>query len=108
MMQWPPSGGDYSPGQKFLLDKVKKLNAIRSAHSALRRGVFTSLGATLDTLSYKMVDGNDVVYVVMNRSDVQQSTGGLPSGALKDLLGGGTANGPSVTLNPRSSMVLVP
>jgi glycosidase len=105
MMQWT----GYSSGQTLLLERVQKLTAIRAAHPALRRGKWTSLGGTtVDTLGYKMVDGSDVVYVAVNRSDAAQPVGGLPSGNLKDLLGGGTVSGPTVTVPPRASMVLVP
>jgi glycosidase len=103
MMQW--SG--YSPGQSLLFEKVKKLNAIRAAHPALRRGKRTTSGVTADTLAYKMTSDTDVVYVVINRSDAPQQVNNLPGGALDDLLGGASVTGPVVAVPPRSSMVLL-
>jgi len=104
MMQWTGLSG----GQTKLLDHVKKLTAIRDAHAALRRGTRTTLGSSNDTIAYKMQYNADVVYVVINRADSAQSVGNLPSGSLKDELGGGSVTGPSVSVPARSSMVLVP
>ena len=102
-MQW--SG--YSAGQNLLLDRLKKLTKIRADHKALRQGTRTVLGVTNDTLAYKMAGAGDTVYVVINRGDTQQSVGGLPSGAMTDLMTNAAVNGPSVNVPARSSMVLV-
>ena len=53
MMQWT----GYSAAQTALLAKVKKLGAIRAAHTALRRGDRTTLSYGDDTWVYQMVDG---------------------------------------------------
>ena len=103
MMQW--SG--YSNGQKQLLAHVKKLGAIRAAHSALRRGKRTSLGAANDTMAYKLVDGADTVYVLVNRGDGQASVGGLPAGSYSELLTGTDRSGASFDVPARSSFILV-
>lgn len=58
-------------------------------------------------MAYSMSSGGDVIYVALNRSDVANSAGGLPGGALKDLISGQSVQGPTVTLPPRGSMVLV-
>jgi glycosidase len=102
MMQW--SG--YNAGQSLVLDHLKKLGAIRAAHPALRHGTRASVSSTNDTLVYKMSEGTDVVYVAVNRGDGAQSASGLPSGALKDLLGGSTVSGPTVNLPARTAMIL--
>ena len=77
-MQW--SG--YSQGQQLVHDRLKKLTKIRADHKALSRGGRTTIGVTTDTLAYKMSDGTDTVFVVVNRGDSQQSVGGLPGGAM--------------------------
>lgn len=102
-MQW--SG--YSAGQNFLLGHLKKLGAVRAAHPALRRGSRQTIGVTDDTLAYKMTSAEETVYVAVNRGDSQQSIGGLPSGAMTNLLTGGAVNGPSVNVPARSAMILV-
>lgn len=104
MMQW----SNYSTGQQGLLAKLKTLASVRAAHASLRRGKRMSLGATNDTIAYQMTYQNDVVTVVVNRSDSPQQVGNLPSGALKDLLGGGMVSGPTVSVPARSAMILVP
>lgn len=103
MMQW--SG--YSPGQMLVQARLKKLGAIRAAHPALRKGTRTSVSSDDDTLVYRMSLGQDVVHVAVNRSDSPKSVSGLPAGALKDELGGGSVNGPSIMLPARSSVILV-
>ena len=101
-MQW--SG--YSAGQQLVLDRVKKLTAIRAAHEATRRGTRSTLSVTDDTMAYSMSGGGDTVYVVLNRSDAAQSVGGLPAGSLSDELGGGMVQGPTVMVPARGAMVL--
>ena len=101
-MQW--SG--YSAGQLLLLERVKKLTAIRAAHEATRRGVRKTLSVTDDTMAYSMSAGGDTIYVALNRSDVAQSVGGLPGGSLTDELGGGAVQGPTVMVPARGALVL--
>jgi glycosidase len=99
--------GGYNAGQKLLLDRTKKLGAIRKAHTALRRGARTTLSVADDTWGYEMTDGTDTVYVLLNRSDFAKTVSGLPSGMLKDELLGDTVTGPSVSVPPRSARILV-
>jgi glycosidase len=103
MMQW--SG--YSAGQQLLLAHVKKLGAIRAAHPALRRGNRSTLSVGNDTYAYEMDLNGDTIFVAVNRGDGQASIGGLPGGAMTDLLTGADVSGPSVGVPPRSSMILV-
>jgi glycosidase len=103
-MQW--SG--YTAGQQLLLDKVKKLTAARANHEALWKGSRQTLSISNDTWAYKMSSGSDVVYVAVNRGDSAQNVGGLPGGSLKDLVGGGTVSGSSISVPARTAMVLVP
>jgi len=102
-MQW--SG--YSAGQTLLRTHFEKLGQIRKDHVALRRGNRTGLWASADTMAYKMVHPMETVYVAINRGDSQGQVGGLPSGAMTNLLNGQTVNGPTVNLPARSSMILV-
>lgn len=104
LMQW--SG--YSAGQKQLLAHVKKLGKIRADHPALRRGARRTLGATSHTLAYEMTSAEETLYVVVNRGDTPRSVGGLPGGALTNLLTGSSVGGPSVKVPARSAMILVP
>ncbi len=102
-MQW--SG--YSQGQQLVHDRLKKLTKIRADHKALSRGGRTTIGVTTDTLAYKMSDGTDTVFVVVNRGDSQQSVGGLPGGAMTELMTNGAVSGPTVTVPARSTLILV-
>ncbi|HRI48959.1 MAG TPA: alpha-amylase family glycosyl hydrolase [Pseudomonadota bacterium] len=104
-MDWNSAG--YNAGQRFLLERHKKLGAARKAHSALRRGTRTTLSLSDDTWAYKMVDGADTVYVVLNRSDSAKAVGGLPTGSFTDQLTGDMLSGPSVMVPPRGARVLV-
>jgi len=104
MMPW--SG--YSAAQTTLLAKVKKLGAIRAAHTALRRGDRTTLSYGDDTWVYSMVDGTDKVYVAINRSDATVSVSGLPSATLTDQMTGETLTGPTVSVPARSARVMTP
>ena len=103
-MQW--SG--LSQGQTMLYGTIKKLTALRKAHKALWYGTRTTLSLTTDTWAYQMNAGTDNVYVAINRSDTQQQVTGLPSGALTDQLSGSSVTGPSISIPPRTSMVLTP
>lgn len=105
-MDWNSAG--YSAGQKLLLDRHKKLGKLRKDHAALRRGTRTTVSITDDTWAYKMVDGADTVYVVVNRSDAAKSVSGLPGGALKDELTGEMLTGPTISVPARSVRALVP
>jgi len=100
--------GGYAPGQAALLAKVKKLGALRAAHTSLRRGDRTTLSYDNDTWVYAMVDGTDRVYVAINRSDAAKTVTGLPAGALTDQLTGEALSGPSLTVPARSARVLTP
>lgn len=105
-MQWE----GYSEGQGFLREHLAKLGAIRAAHPALRRGSRSTLSAGADTLAYRMSGEGDEVIVAVNRSDAAQTVGGLPGGSLTDLLSGAavlTDGGSSVSVPPRSAMILV-
>lgn len=104
MMQW--SG--YSEGQELVLSHLKRLTQIRKDHAALRRGARQTLSVNADTYAYRMTQNADTVIVVVNRSDSQQAVGGLPAGALTDLLNGGTVSGPTVTVPARSARILTP
>lgn len=105
-MNW--SVPSYTMGQQLLLNRHIKLAAIRKAHPALRRGLRTTLSVTDDTWAFKMVDGTDVVYVLLNRSDSSKTLTGLPSASLKDELLGDGVVGPDIAVPARSARMLVP
>ncbi|MCA9689775.1 MAG: hypothetical protein KC636_09205, partial [Myxococcales bacterium] len=102
-MQWD----GYSAGQLYLREQVEKLTAIRAAHSATRRGARQSISANNDTMAYRMSDGDDEVFVVINRGDGAATVGGLPAGALVDELSGEQLSGPDVMVPARGARVLV-
>ncbi len=103
-MQW--SG--YSAAQSLLLTRVKKLTAARAAHEALWKGARTTLSITTDTWGYRMTSGADTVYVAVNRGDATQNVSGFPSASLTDFVSGSTVSGPTISVAPRTAMVLVP
>jgi hypothetical protein len=87
---------------------MKKLGASRAAHKALRRGDRTTLSSSDDTWAFKMADGTETVYVVVNRSDGAKTVGGLPAGMLRDELSTDMVAGPNVTVPARGARILVP
>ncbi len=103
-MQW--SG--YSDGQELLRDHISALAAIRAEHVALRHGSRETLSVGADTMAYRMQEGSDSVFVVLNRSDGSATAGGLPSGSYVDLLDSSSHSGPEISVPARSSRVLVP
>jgi glycosidase len=103
-MQW--SG--YSAGQQLLLDRMKKLGAIRAAHPALRRGTRTTLSTGTDTWVYSMTAGTDAVYVAVNRGDLPQTVSGLPSTMLTDQMTGDVFTAASLSVPARSVRILTP
>jgi glycosidase len=101
-MQW--SG--YSDNQLFLRGQIEALGKIRKAHPALWRGTRTTASVTQDTYGYVMTDGADVVSIALNRGDTTAAVAGMPAKG-HDLLTDKDVDGPSVTLPPRTAMVLV-
>lgn len=101
-MQW--SG--YSDNQLFLRGQLEALGQIRKAHPALWRGTRTTASVTQDTYGYVMSDGADVVSIALNRGDTTAAVAGMPAKG-HDLLTDKDVDGPSVTLPPRTAMVLV-
>jgi len=102
-MQW--SG--LSTNQTFLRDRVKKLGEIRGKHPALRRGTRATTQADADVWAYVRQTSGDTVYVAINRSDGPKNVGGLPAGALDELVTGSPATGPQVTIPPRQTRIYV-
>ncbi len=102
-MQWT----GYNTHQTNLRDHVTALTQIRADHSALRRGSRTTLSVSNDTIAYKMKDGSDEVFVLVNRGDNSATVGGLPSGNYTDLLTTNTHSGPNISVSARSSRVLI-
>jgi glycosidase len=105
LMPWDDSS--LLPAQLALRDRVSALAHARAGHPVLGRGRRESLSSDQDTWVYRMTgcgDGNDVV-VAVNRADSDRTVS-VPAGSWTDLLDGGTVSGGSVTLSPRSFLVL--
>jgi glycosidase len=96
-----------SANEKALHDRVALLASIRAAHSALRNGSYSSLGSTADTLAYKVTNSSESVIVLVNRLDISASVGGIPSGSYTDAITGTSVSGSSVSVLPRSAMILI-
>lgn len=101
-MQWD----GYSAGQQALYDHLKLLIAIRRDHPATRRGTRTTISADADTMVYSVEYGGDALWVAVNRGDTARDVDDLPSESLVDLLTGDALDGPSLTVSPRSALVL--
>jgi glycosidase len=101
-MQWDGLTGD----QSWLRGELQALTHIRREHSALRRGVRTTLHAEGDVYVYRMMDRSEVVWVALNRGDSPRPAVGLPDGSFRDLRSGDTVD-PGVELAPRSYRILV-
>ncbi len=101
-MQWSA----YSADQLWLRERVEALGQLRARHPALRRGTRTSLSATDDTYLYSMSDGEETLYVAINRGDAEQTVSGLPARTLEDVYHQQQLTGPAVVLPPRSARVL--
>jgi glycosidase len=100
-MQW----SNLSSDQTWLKSHVAKLGKIRASHPALRRGKRKQHWVANDVYAYSMTEGNDKIIVVLNRSDAQKSIF-LPGTSYTDLLTGNKVSAKSVTIPPRSSLVL--
>ena len=101
-MQWQ----GLSEHQQMLRAHIAKLGSIRRDHPALWRGYRKTLSVTDDTMSYSLSSDEQTVYVALNRGDQVAAVAGMPSKG-RDLLSGATVVGPQLTLQPRSSMVVV-
>ncbi len=100
-MQWSGT----TTNQDWLRDRLTKLNQIRAAHPALRRGTRTALGTGSNVMTYKMTSAGDTVYVSINRGDAAQPATGLPAGRYRDLVSGTSVTAP-LDVAPRTGMVL--
>jgi glycosidase len=105
-MKWPELGDKLSEHQLALQTLIKKLGAIRRDHPALWRGNRTKLSVTDDTYSYAMSDGQEIVYVALNRGDTTGAVGGMPVKG-RDLVTGATLAGPQINLPPRSARIVI-
>jgi glycosidase len=102
-MQWD----GLMPSQLFLKERLAKLGKIRREHPSLRRGGRQTLGSSADTWVYARETEGDKVIVAINRSDTPRAATGLPTGTYEDLLTGETVSGPTPSLAPRQTRILV-
>ena len=95
--------------QTALQALVTRLTQIREAQISLRRGVRQTVTTGVDTYAYKMTGCgiDEDVYVILNRSDSQQSVVGIPNGSYTEEISQTplTVSG-SVTLPARSLLIL--
>jgi hypothetical protein len=73
----------------------------------LWRGTRSTVFVSDDVYAYKMTDGPDAIWVAINRSDTAQNAENLPDEAT-DLLTDETFTGPTLSLPPRSALILKP
>ena len=108
MMPW--SDAELNAHQIALRERVRGLARLRAQNRALSRGRRTTLSSSRDTWVYTMGgcgSSTPDVTVAINRADSANSVD-IPAGSYTDLLGGGTVSGGSVSLGPRSFLVLGP
>ncbi len=104
----PWDDGSLSAAQIALRDTVAELAQIRADHVSLSRGRRITRSSTQDTWVYSMVGCGDAsadVTVAINRADSARTVD-IPAGAYTDLRTGGTVNGGSTSLPPRSFLLL--
>ena len=105
MMPWDDAS--LNPNQLALRDRVAALANARGTHPALGRGRRETLSVDQDTWVYRKTGcgaANDVI-VAINRGDSAHAVP-IPTGSYTDLITGGAVAGGSVSLNPRSFLVL--
>ncbi len=90
---------------------LKKLNAVRAASEALRRGKQTTLYASQDQLAFRRDYGGLTAYVFLNKAGGRASvpSSGVPDGAYTDLYSGGSVTvggGSPVSVPPHGAVVL--
>jgi glycosidase len=102
-MQW----GSLDSNQSYLKGRLKTLADVRSKHPALRRGTRQTLGVSDDTWVFARTTTGDTVYVAVNRSDAPKQVTGLPAGPLDDLVSSQPVTGPTITVPPRQTRILV-
>jgi glycosidase len=93
--------------QQWLLDRMKLLGQIRRAQPALWRGTRTTVHADIDTYAFRMTDGASTLWVALNRGDSPGEVAGMPAEST-DLISGDTVAGPSITVPPRTALILEP
>ncbi len=106
MMPW--SDAELNVHQRALRDRVRALARLRGQNRALTRGRRRTVSADRDTWVYTMGGcGGDDVTIAINRADSSRSVS-IPSGSYTNLLTDEIASGGSVSLPPRSYLVLGP
>ncbi len=108
MMPW--SDSELNAHQIALRGRVRALARLRASNRALTRGRRRTLSASRDTWVYTMGgcgDSAPEVTVAINRADTG-NTVSVPAGSYTDLLSGGAVSGGSVSLAPRSFLILGP
>lgn len=102
-MQWQ----DHTDHQLALRDHLGKLGAIRRDHPALWRGARRTVSVSSDTYAYEMKDDVEAVFVALNRADNAGEVTGMPPKG-RNLLTDAVLEGPTLSLPPRSAVIVVP
>jgi hypothetical protein len=93
--------------QTDLYQLISKLAEIRADNPVLTDGDFSIINSGSDYISYKMDNGNDKLYIFINRSDTAINSGVfLPDGDWVDLITGNTYSGTEISVNARTSVIL--
>ena len=103
----PWDDAQLSSAQRALRDDVRALARLRAENPVVARGRRVTRSVDQDTWVYSMVgcgDGSPDVTVALNRADAPRPVS-VPAGSYVDLLDGGTFEGGSVSLPPRSFSV---
>lgn len=103
-MQWE----GYAEEQVFLCERISLLARLRSRYPVLRRGTRATLAVDDDTYAYSMRLDDASAVVVINRADEPRTVGGIPELAYRNLLDGRAVRGHTLTVQERTSLVLVP
>jgi glycosidase len=105
MMPWSDAG--LNGHQRALRQQVRALSRVRAQNPILGRGTRTTLSASKNTWVYEMGGCEEVlpITVAINRADVAETVT-LPNASYEDLIAGGELAGGTVSLPPRSFLVL--
>jgi glycosidase len=86
MMEWDDA--KLNDHQKWLRERIAKLNKIRSENEALRYGQRQAFEQGWDTYGYRMSNASGELFVLINRSGAVADMSGVPAGSYTDLVSG--------------------
>jgi glycosidase len=100
--------GGWNSHQTWLHDRIAALAHIRAQHPALRKGTRAGVDYGQDTYAFRMSDGDETIYVLLNRADGQSNLNGIPAGTYQELISGQNmlVDGP-VTVGGQDAKILL-